>query len=400
MGRENYQLFSKGSIAGLMLKNRLVRSATFESCMTKNGRFTQKMKDLYQNLSLGGVGMIITGHIAVMHQGKAMTTQMCIYDDSFIDEIAKVAETVHSTGNGCRVIGQLSHTGRQVLHDNKEAECVGPSDVQCPILKKTPRVLSTDEIEHIVKRFIDGVVRVKKAGFDGVQLHAAHGWLLSSFLSPYTNKRQDRYGGTLQNRLNILREIISGAREHVGDYPILIKVNCDDFVPGGITNHDFPELAGEIASLGFDAIEVSGGMWDCLARTEEDLGFFPLPIPEARTRIGSKDKQSYFMKYAEKLDLPIPVILVGGNRDVEELEGIMAKGQVSFFSFSRPLINEPDLPNRWLEGRGSSKADCVSCNACLMTIRFGSLHCMFKQNRMQQKVVHKLTPYLWKMLLK
>jgi 2,4-dienoyl-CoA reductase-like NADH-dependent reductase (Old Yellow Enzyme family) len=398
MGRENYKLFSEGSIAGLTLKNRLVRSATFESCMTKNGGFTRKMEDLYRNLSNGGVGMIITGHIAVMHQGKAMATQMCIDDDSFIGEIAKVAQTVHSAANGCRVIGQISHTGRQVLHDNKEAECVGPSDVKCPVLKKTPRVLSTDEVEHIVERFIDGIVRVKKAGFDGVQLHAAHGWLLSSFLSPYTNKRQDQYGGSLQNRLNILRMIITGARKHAGDFPIMIKVNCDDSVPGGITIHDFPELAGEIARLGFDAIEVSGGMWDCLARTEEELGFFPLPIPEARTRIGSKDKQSYFMKYADKLDLPIPVILVGGNRDVEDLECMIAKGPVSFFSLSRPLINEPDLPNRWLEGRGSSKADCVSCNACLMTIKFGSLHCMFKQNRMQQKIVHKLTPYMWKMI--
>jgi 2,4-dienoyl-CoA reductase-like NADH-dependent reductase (Old Yellow Enzyme family) len=400
MRRDTYKIFSQGNIAGLTLKNRLVRSATFESCMTKNGGFTQKMLDLYQNLSLGGVGMIITGHIAVMQQGKGMPKQMCIYDDSFINEIARVAQAVHKTGNGCKVIAQLSHTGRQVLHENKEAECVGPSDVPSPILKKSPRVLSTGEIENIVKCFVDAVVRVKKAGFDGVQLHAAHGWLLSSFLSPYTNKRQDQYGGSLQNRLNILREIISGARDQVGDYPILIKVNCDDFVLGGITIHDFPELAGAVANLGFDAIEISGGMWDCLARTEEELGFFPLPIPEARTRIGSKDKQSYFVKYAQKLDFNIPVILVGGNRDVEELEGIVTKESVSFFSFSRPLISEPDLPNRWIEGRGSPKADCVSCNACLMTIQFGSLHCMLKQSRMQQKVVHKLSPYVWKMFLK
>ncbi|MCU0576519.1 MAG: NADH:flavin oxidoreductase [Desulfobacterota bacterium] len=400
MGRDRYKLFSQGTIAGLTLKNRLVRSATYESCMTKDSRVTQKMLDLYQKLSRGGVGMIISGHMAVMQQGKGMPKQMCISDDSYIDDIAKVAETVHRAGNGCKIIGQLSHTGRQVLHENREAECVGPSDVPSPILKKSPRTLSTSEIEHIVKCFVDAAVRVKKAGFDGVQFHAAHGWLLSSFLSPYTNRRQDRYGGSLQNRLNILREIISGARAQVGAFPLLIKVNGDDFVQGGITLHDFPELAGEIADLGVDAIEVSGGMWDCLARTEEELGFFPLPIPEARTRIDSADKQSYFLNYAEKLDLAIPVILVGGNRDVEDLEAVMAKGAVDFFSLSRPLISEPDLPNRWLEGRGSSKADCVSCNACLLTVKFGSLHCMLKQSRMQQKVVHKLTPYIWKMFLK
>lgn len=400
MGRDNYKVFSQGRIAGLTLKNRLVRSATYESCMDKNSGFTPRMQDLYRNLALGGAGMIISGHIAVMRQGKGMPKQMCAYDDRFIDDLARVAETVHNAGNGCRIIGQLSHTGRQVVHDNREAECVGPSDVPSPILKNSPRVLSAAEIEHVAKCFADAAARAKKAGFDGVQLHAAHGWLLSSFLSPYTNRRQDRYGGSLQNRLNILREIISGARDKVGDYPILIKVNCDDFVPGGTTIDDFPDMAGELAHMGFDAIEVSGGMWDCLARTEVELGFFPLPIPEARTRIDSTDKQSYFLKYAEKLSLNIPVILVGGNRNVEVLEAIMAKGSVDFFSLSRPLISEPDLPNRWLEGRGSPEADCVSCNACLMTIKFGSLHCMLKNSRMQQKVVHKLSPYVWKMFLK
>jgi len=125
-----------------------------------------------------------------------------------------------------------------------------------------------------------------------------------------------------------------------------------------------------------------------------------LPIPEARTRIEAPEKQSYFLKYVEKLDLGIPIILVGGNRNIEELENIISKGSVDFFSMSRPLISEPDLPNRWLEGRGSPKADCVSCNACLLTVKFGSLHCMLKKNRMQQKVVNKLTPYIWKMFLK
>ena len=400
MGREKYKVFSEGRIAGLAIKNRLVRSATFEACMTKNGRFTKKILDLYRNLSMGGAGLIITGHIAVMPQGKGMPTQMCIYDDSYIDDIAKIADIVHSIGEGCKVIGQLSHTGRQVLNENREAECVGPSDVPSPVLKKHPRELSAGKIEHVAKCFADAAARVKKAGFDGVQLHAAHGWLLSSFLSPYTNRREDRYGGPLRNRLNILKEIIFRARDLVGDYPILIKVNCDDFVREGITAKDFPELAGEIAHLGFDALEVSGGMWDCLARTEEELGFFPLPIPEARTRIEAPEKQSYFLKYVEKLDLGIPIILVGGNRNIEELENIISKGSVDFFSMSRPLISEPDLPNRWLEGRGSPKADCVSCNACLLTVKFGSLHCMLKKNRMQQKVVNKLTPYIWKMFLK
>lgn len=296
MRRDKYKVFSEGKIASLKLKNRLVRSATYEGSMTEKGVATDQMLDLYKNFAEGGVGMIITGHMTVMLEGKGMAKQTCIYDDVYIDEIARIADAVHSSGNGCKVVAQLSHAGRQVTHDNNDAECVGPSDVPSPVLKKRARALSTKEVQNIVSRFTDAIVRVNKAGYDALQLHAAHGYLLSSFLSPYTNHRSDQYGGSLKNRANILREIINKAREKVADFPILVKVNCDDNVKGGIDIDIFPEMAKEIESLGFDAIEVSGGMWDCLARTENELGFFPLPIPEAHTRINSLDKQSYFLK--------------------------------------------------------------------------------------------------------
>ena len=174
-------------------------------------------------------------------------------------------------------------------------------------------------------------IPVKKAGYDGAQLHGAHGWLLSSFLSPYTNRRDDQYGGSIEKRVAILREIIGKARENVDDFPILIKMNCTDHIEGGIDIETFPEVAKEVEALGFDAIEVSGGMWDCLSRTEEELGFFPLPIPEARTRINSLDKQSYYVRCAEGLDLDIPIIVVGGHRNVESLEEIIGRGNYRFF---------------------------------------------------------------------
>ena len=141
-------------------------------------------------------------------------------------------------------------------------------------------------------------------------------------------------------------------------------------------------------------------MWDCLSRTEKELGFFPLPIPEARTRISSLDKQSYYVRGAEGLNLDIPVIVVGGHRNVESLEEIIDRGNIDFFSLSRPLINEPDLPNRWLEGRGSDKADCVSCNSCLLEVKSKPLKCVLKQNRLKQKVVKNLVPHIWKLIVK
>ena len=133
-----------------------------------------------------------------------------------------------------------------------------------------------------------------------------------------------------------------------------------------------------IERMGFDAVEVSGGIWDCLSRTEEELGFFPLPIPEARTRINSLDKQSYYVSYTERLNLNIPVIVVGGHRNVESLEKIINRENIDFLALSRPFISEPDLPNRWLAGRGSDRADCVSCNSCLLEVKSSSLKCTSK----------------------
>lgn len=364
MNRSGYKIFSEGSIANLTPRNRLVRSGTYEAAMTGEGKITDGMLTLYKSLSEGGVGTIITGAMAVMPEAKMLHKQSCIWGDGHIDEIARIADVVHGSDSECMIVAQLAHGGRQGLTN---PEFVGPSPVPSSILKKSIRALSEDEVRGIIKSFAAAIVRVKKAGFDGVQLHSAHGFLLSSFLSPYTNRRTDYFGGSIKNRVNIIREIVSLARETVGDFPVLIKMNCDDFVPGGTNMDTFPELALEVQNAGVDAIEVSGGMWDCLSRSEEELGFFPLPIPESRTRINSSDKQSYFLNYVNKLDLSIPTMLVGGNKNIERMEEIMSKGNVQFLAQCRPLIREPNLPARWLEGRGSEKSECLSCNLCLLT---------------------------------
>ncbi len=400
MSRDNYAVFSGGNISSIETRNRLIRSGTYEGAMTRNGRVTDRMLALYRSLAKGGAGMIVTGIMAVMPQGKSMPHQTCVYDDSFIEDISGVADTVHRWGDGCKVIAQMAHAGRQVFFDNRKAECVGPSAIPCPILKKKPRALSTGEVEHIVRCFADGIERARKAGYDGAQLHAAHGYLLSSFLSPYTNRRDDRYGGRMENRVNIIREIVALARENVGDFPILIKMNCDDNVEGGIDIDTFLPLAKEIEGAGLDAIEVSGGMWDCLIRTEEELGFPPLPLPEAHTHINTADKQSYFLDCARELEVDIPVILVGGNRNIERMEQIMGEGKIDFFSLSRPFITEPDLPRRWLEGEGSNNSRCVSCNACLFDLKLGSLNCVMRKSRLKYRIITGLTPRYWNKVMK
>lgn len=400
MRRDKYKLFSEGGISKLSVKNRLIRSATYEGGMTDDGRVTPEILNLYRNLANGGVGLIITGHMAVRREGQGHDRQICAYADSYINEISKIAEVVHLAQNNCRIFAQLSYAGRQVFQDNNIAECVGPSDIPSPILKKRAKVLQVDEIKTIINCYSDAIVRVKQAGYDGVQLHAAHGYLLSSFLSPHTNRRDDQYGGSIDNRVTILKEIIDKARNSVGDFPIIIKMNCNDHIDGGINIEIFPELAKKIQDIGFDAIEVSGGMWDCLVRTEKELGFFPLPIPESRTRINSIDKQSYYVGSSETLNLDIPVIVVGGHRNVESMEKIIGRGTVDFLSLSRPFVSEPDLPNRWLEGIGSENSNCVSCNSCLLEVKSNIIKCILKQNRIKQKILKNLVPHVWKLILK
>ncbi|MCZ8521614.1 MULTISPECIES: NADH:flavin oxidoreductase [Paenibacillus] len=367
MSRHGYKVFSEGKIANLTLKNRLVRSATGESKMEADGKMAPSILQVYKDLAEGGIGLIVTGAMAATPTAKRTEGQACIYDDEFIPEIAQIAEIVHRTAPDCKVIAQLNHPGRQV-HHYVSADCIAPSAVESPILVKKARELHLEEIERIIRYFADAIIRVQKAGFDGVQFHAAHGYLLSSFLSPYTNRRTDRYGGSVQNRANIIRDIVSLARQDVGDFPILIKLNCDDHVEGGIGKENFPELLLEIEKTGVDAIEVSGGMWDCLVRAEEELGFPVVPIPEARTKINSPEKQSYYYEYVKDMRLSIPLILVGGHRNIELMEEIMGQGSVDFLSLCRPLISEPALPNRWLHGDGRDKADCISCNACLLVL--------------------------------
>jgi 2,4-dienoyl-CoA reductase-like NADH-dependent reductase (Old Yellow Enzyme family) len=253
-----------------------------------------------------------------------------------------------------------------------------------------------EEISDIIDCFVEAIVDMKKNGFDGVQLHAAHGGLLSSFLSPYTNRRNDVYGGSTSNSVRIILEIVSKAKKFVGNFPILIKMNCTDYIVGGVNIDTFPDLAREIEQTGVDAIEVSGGMWGCLFRSEKELGFRPVPAPESHTYIKKPEQQSYFLKYAEKLDLGIPIILVGGNRDIEQLEEIVSQGKVEFIALSRPLIREPDLPNRWLEGQGGRATECISCNSCIFAMHIhpgrsepGLVTCVHKNDKNQHHLAQK-----------
>jgi 2,4-dienoyl-CoA reductase-like NADH-dependent reductase (Old Yellow Enzyme family) len=404
--RDNSIVFQPCALGDLELKNRLVRSATFESAASPEGEVDDAMIDIHSGLAAGGVGLIVTGAMAV-HPDAGMPHQVSISDDAFIPGLKRVSDAVHGTGSGCRVMVQLQMPGRQLPdpkntdrmlgllpptfltylkrkleagetldEPHRPVEPTAPSAVYDALLERTPRELAVAEIEEIIDAFAEAIRRAREAGFDGAQLHAAHGWLLSSFLSPHTNQRQDSYGGSTANRARIVTEIVRRARAKVGQgFPILVKMNTTDFLPVGTTHAEAAQVAGVLAGAGVTAIEASGGMWEALTRTEEELGWKPTLIPESRLGIRTPEQEGYFLEGAREIKhrVDIPVIAVGGFRSFARVEELLAAGDADLVALSRPLIRQPDLPRLWLEG-ASDRADCLSCSGCLP---FGGepLHC-------------------------
>jgi 2,4-dienoyl-CoA reductase-like NADH-dependent reductase (Old Yellow Enzyme family) len=342
-GRAAYKVFSPGQIGTMTVKNRLVRSATMIAA-AQGGQPTEEYIEIYRRLARGGVAVIITGFMIPTRADARYARQIFVYDDKYIPGLKRFAEAIHETQSDCRLVAQIGHSG----------ETVSPSGIKWPFpWKRKGRALTTDEVDAIVADFGDAIWRVKTAGFDGVELHGAHAYLLSSFLSPLTNQRTDRYGGSLEKRVYIIQAIMDRARERVGpDFPILIKLNSDDNAARGIQPENFSALANEILKTGVAAIDVSGN--DCLKEDIEDTA-----------------DEAYFFPGAKTLEFKAPIILTGGNRSVDYMEKILHSSEIDFFGMARPLIREPDLPNRWLAGNGDQSAACISCNDCFGAIMQG-----------------------------
>jgi len=363
VSRQGTPLFSEARIGSLRLKNRLIRAAT-DDFYSQNGRPTAKHDQLMVSLASGGAGMVISG-MAGVWRPEAPPFIPHAFDDWYIPGLAAVREAMGAANGDCKVVAQIGHTGNRYWPLNSPR--TGPSDIPWPIdFKTTMQPLTVAMIEEIVAAFAQAARRFKEAGWDGVELHGAHAYLLSSFLSPYTNKRDDQYGGSVARRVRIVSEIVEQSRELVGsDFPILVKINSEDSplgafgsnmqiqtveFEGGIDRELFLETAHELNKLEIDAIEVSGNY--CSQRFD-DVKVAP-----------------YFKDAAAALDVDIPVILTGGNRGAEDIDGILSAGGADFIGVSRPLIREPDLPNKWLRGEPPYAA-CISCNLCVKNMFFG-----------------------------
>ena len=348
------EIFEPTNLSGIELANRLVRSATWEGLANPDGTVTPALIRINEELAEGGVGLIISSYMYVQPVGKQSQGQISVHSGEMTPGLAELAQAVHDR-NG-KIVAQIVHCGGQAdLLQTGGLQPVAPSAIESPGYSVTPRELSTIEIHEIIGDFAAAAKRLQKTGFDGVQLHGAHGYLLAQFLSPLRNQRTDEYGGSLENRARLCLEVYRAVRSAVGAaFPIMIKLNANDFLDGSTTEEDSCYVAAALAAEGIDAIEVSGG-----TPGSGKLG-------AARPNIKKPTDEAYFLPQAEAIHRAVPsvpLILVGGIRSPEIMEKILAAGTADYFSMSRPLIREPGLPRRWENG-DRSRAGCISCLGC------------------------------------
>ena len=331
-------LFEKSEINGMVLSNRFIRSATWEGMATDEGACTPQLIDLMGDLAAGGVGLIISGHAYVRQDGQHSPRQLGIHQDSLIPGLQTLTRSIHEQGS--KVVLQLGFGGAYLS-------------------RSRIRRMSVQDFQELAEAYGQAAVRARKAGFDGVQIFAAHGFFLSQMLCPRYNDRTDEYGGKIAYRARVLIEVLDAIRNAAGlDYPVLVKLNCRDFVENGLTLGDSIQVASMLEKAGIDAIELSGGL---------------LNNPNImRSKIDSEDTKGYFLSEARvfREKIHVPLILVGGIRSYEEAQKLVEEGVVDYISMSRPFIREPGLIKRWKAG-DRREATCISCDNCFEPLKKG-----------------------------
>jgi len=347
-------LFRPMRIGPATVRGRLVRSATNESASDGQGRPGDVLRDIYLALARGGTPLIDTGYAYVLPNGRSHAAQNGIQSDELVPPWRRITDAVHQERPDCRIFIQIVHGGRQSDPDCV-AEPVAPSAVPLAASGVRPREMTLREIEECVQAFADAARRAREAGFDGIQLHCAHGYLLSQFLSPYCNRRMDDWGGTPERRRAFALEVLRRVREAAGpDVAVTAKLNCEDFHPQGLSLAESCEAARAMADEGIDAIEVSGFLQDGDERHSPSRKGDPAP-----------GQEGYYLPQAVEIKRAVgamPVGVCGGFRSRQAMERAIEGDGLDFVAASRPFVCEPDLARRLRAGQ--ERASCISCNRC------------------------------------
>ena len=330
---------------GHTLANRFCKSAMTEGLATADGHATAAHRQLYSSWARGGAALLLSGNIMIDRRYLERAGNVVVENDSGIDALKAWADAVHAGGS--QLWAQISHPGRQCPR-LVTLTPLAPSEVQLSVAGNfgKPRAMNEADIQDVIERFGRTAVVLKSAGFDGVQIHSAHGYLLSQFLSPRTNRRSDRWGGSLANRASLLLEVVRSVRASVGaDYPIAVKLNSSDFVQGGFTLEESIQVVHWLSEAGIDLLEISGG-------TYEQLEFFKAHDP-AQIRDSTRQREAMFLKYAKsiKAAASMPVMITGGFRTLAGMEAALHSGDTDMIGLARPFCLDPDFPIRMLAGR-------------------------------------------------
>lgn len=348
-------VFDQTCIADIKMKNRFVRSATWEGMADTDGYVTDHLIDTMVDLAKGGIGCIISGHAFVHKTGYAGNGQLAIDHDECVTGLRKMVDAVHKFE--VPFILQLSHGGAFIRSTVNKKQALAPSEISNIKNETLSKEMTSSDIFLVISSFGDAALRAKNAGCDGVQIHAAHGYLLSEFLSPYFNKRTDDYGGDIKNRSRIIVEIIRDIKCKVGfDYPILVKFNSEDFLENGFSVDDMIAFGKILEKEKITAVELSGGTL-----------INPKQTSSVRVIDPSESEEGYYKEAAKqfKEHINIPLILVGGVRSLNIANQLIKENITDFISISRPLIREPELIKRWQSG-DTARSTCISCNACFI----------------------------------
>jgi 2,4-dienoyl-CoA reductase-like NADH-dependent reductase (Old Yellow Enzyme family) len=358
-------LFQPYPIGNLTLKNRFIKSSTAESMAGPNGEVTPELLDFYEAVAKGGTSCIFLGHSFIHPSGKASSRMTGVHDDRLIPGLRSLADVIHR--HDCSVFAQLNFGGSRV--DRECAEPVGPSPVVNPSTGLLARELKSSEILDIVNAFGQAAGRVREAGLDGILIHSGHGYLASLFNSPLTNLRTDEWGGDAPRRFRFLEEVYRSIRKAVGGgYPVAVKLGVKDDTEEGLLLEEGAELAGRLAGIGIDAIEISAGV--------------ATKTVASRSHIHSREQEAYFLPYAKAVRPKVgnlPLSLVGGLRSPQLMEEIITAGWTDFVSLARPFICEPDLVNKIRAGR-REPVSCTRDDRCRAGFGKEGLRCRRSQN--------------------